>query len=163
MKKLVASLVVGFAFSATQAADIAVVDIEKLVQSSAYLKQQQQAFQQSVKPQTTQIEQLQKDLTALQQKAQSAAKISDAEKQKMSEEFETKARKLESLQQEVQSKAQTSMQATQKTFETRVKTAAEQLRQENKLDAVLNKTAVLAIDSKYDLTDKILQKVNAIK
>ena len=163
MKKLVASLVVGFAFSTTQAADIAVVDIEKLVQSSAYLKQQQQAFQQSVKPQTTQIEQLQKDLTALQQKAQSAAKISDAEKQKMSEEFETKARKLESLQQEVQSKAQTSMQATQKTFETRVKTAAEQLRQENKLDAVLNKTAVLAIDSKYDLTDKILQKVNAIK
>ena len=139
------------------------MDIEKLVQSSAYLKQQQQAFQQSVKPQTTQIEQLQKDLSALQQTAQTNTKLSDAEKQKMSAEFETKARKLETLQQEVQSKAQTSMQATQKTFETRVKTVAEQLRQENKLDAVLNKTAVLAIDSKYDLTDKMLQKVNAIK
>ncbi|ALH96230.1 OmpH family outer membrane protein [Acinetobacter equi] len=163
MKKLVASLIIGLAFSAAQAADIGVVDIEKLVQSSAYLKQQQQAFQQSVKPQTTQIEQLQKDLSALQQTAQTNTKLSDAEKQKMSAEFETKARKLETLQQEVQSKAQTSMQATQKTFETRVKTVAEQLRQENKLDAVLNKTAVLAIDSKYDLTDKMLQKVNAIK
>lgn len=81
----------------------------------------------------------------------------------MSEEFETKARKLESLQQEVQTKAQSSMQTTQKSFETRVKTAAEQLRQENKLDAVLNKTAVLASNPKDDLTDKMLQKVNAMK
>jgi outer membrane protein len=163
MKKLLLSLVVGLSFSAVQAADIGVVDIEKLVQNSDYLKQQQQTFQASVRTQTSQIEQLQKDLAALQQKAQAGAKLSDAEKKKMSEEFETKARKLESLQQEVQTKAQTSMQTTQKAFETRVKTAAEQLRQENKLDAVLNKTAVLASNPKDDLTDKMLQKVNSMK
>jgi len=162
MKKLALSLIVGLSFSVANAADIGVVDIEKVVQNSTYLKQQQQAFQASVKPQTTQIEQLQKDLGALQQKAQTA-KLTDAEKKKMSEEFETKAQKLESLQQEVQSKVQASMQATQTTFETRVKAVAEQLRQENKLDAVLNKTAVLAFNPKDDLTDKMLQKVNAVK
>ncbi|OTG82507.1 hypothetical protein B9T31_14510 [Acinetobacter sp. ANC 4558] len=162
MKKLALSLIVGLSFSVANAADIGVVDIEKVVQNSTYLKQQQQVFQASVKPQTTQIEQLQKDLGALQQKAQTA-KLTDAEKKKMSEEFETKAQKLESLQQEVQSKVQASMQATQTTFETRVKAVAEQLRQENKLDAVLNKTAVLAFNPKDDLTDKMLQKVNAVK
>lgn len=82
MKKLLLSLVVGLSFSAVQAADIGVVDIEKVVQNSDYLKQQQQAFQASVKTQTSQIEQLQKDLSALQQKAQAGAKLSDAEKKK---------------------------------------------------------------------------------
>ncbi len=49
------------------------------------------------------------------------------------------------------------------TFEARVKQAAEQLRKENNLDYVLNKNAVIASDTKDDLTDKMIQKVNAIK
>lgn len=162
MKKLVLSVLVGLSFSAAQAADYGVIDIEKVVQNSNYLKQQQQTLQQSVKPQTTQIEQLQKDLAALQQKAQTA-KLSDAEKKKMSDEFNGKVAQLEKLQQEVQAKVQASMQAANKTFETSVKTAAEQLRQENKLDVVLNKTAALAFDPKADLTDKMVQKVNSMK
>mgnify|MGYP003424098171 FL=1 len=67
------------------------------------------------------------------------------------------------LQQSVQSRVQTTIQNTNKTFEARVKQAAEQLRQENSLDLVLNKNAALAYDSKYDLTAKMIQKVNAIK
>lgn len=49
------------------------------------------------------------------------------------------------------------------TFETRVKQAGEQLRQENNLDFILNKNAAVAYDAKNDLTDKMIQKVNAIK
>lgn len=155
-------MLVGLSFTAAQAADFGVVDIEKVVQNSNYLKQQQQTLQQSVKPQTTQIEQLQKELAALQQKAQTA-KLTDAEKKKMSDEFQTKVAQLEKLQQEVQAKVQASMQTANKTFESQVKTVAEQLRKENKLDVVLNKTAALAFDPSTDLTDKMVQKVNAIK
>ncbi|WOE31892.1 MULTISPECIES: OmpH family outer membrane protein [unclassified Acinetobacter] len=162
MKKLILSMLVGLSFTAVQAADIGVVDIAKVVQSSSYLKQQESSLQQSVKPQTTQIEQLQKELTALQQKAQTA-KLTDAEKKKMTEEFQAKVTQLEKLQQDVQAKVQKSMQATNQNFETQVKTVAEQLRKENKLDAVLNKTAVLAFDPSSDLTDKMVQKVNAMK
>ncbi|MFC6052129.1 hypothetical protein A6M14_05165 [Acinetobacter sp. Ac_877] len=162
MKKILLALTIGLAFTAVQAADYGIVDVEKVVQGSTYLKQQQNTLQQSIKSQTTQIEQLQKDLAALQQKAQTA-KLTDAEKKKMSTDFEAKATQLNSLQQQVQSKVQTTMQATNTTFETRVKTAAEQVRKENKLDVVLNKNSVLASDVSADLTDKIIQKVNAIK
>ncbi|WP_163124322.1 OmpH family outer membrane protein [Acinetobacter portensis] len=162
MKKILLALTTGLAFTAVQAADYGIVDVEKVVQGSTYLKQQQNTLQQSIKSQTTQIEQLQKDLAALQQKAQTA-KLTDAEKKKMSTDFEAKATQLNSLQQQVQSKVQTTMQATNTTFETRVKTAAEQVRKENKLDVVLNKNSVLASDVSADLTDKIIQKVNAIK
>ena len=162
MKKILLALTTGLAFTAVQAADYGIVDVEKVVQGSTYLKQQQNTLQQSIKSQTTQIEQLQKDLAALQQKAQTA-KLTDAEKKKMSTDFEAKATQLNSLQQQVQSKVQTTMQATNTTCETRVKTAAEQVRKENKLDVVLNKNSVLASDVSADLTDKIIQKVNAIK
>ncbi len=46
---------------------------------------------------------------------------------------------------------------------TRLKQVAEQLRKENGLDVVLNKNSALAYDPKYDLTDKMIQKVNALK
>lgn len=67
------------------------------------------------------------------------------------------------MQQQVQATVQTRMQSVNKAFEGNLKRAAEQLRQENKLDVVLNKNSVLAYDAKYDLTDKMIQKVNAIK
>lgn len=161
MKKVLLALATGLAFTAVQAADYGIVDIDKVVQGSAYLKQQQSALQQSIKPQTTQIEQLQKDLAGIQQKWNAAK--SQAEVDKLKKDFDTKAAQVNTLQQQVQSKVQTTMQATNTAFETRVKTAAEQLRKENKLDLVLNKNSVLASDSNADLTDKIIQKVNAIK
>lgn len=162
MKKLILSMLVGLSFTTVQAAGLGVVDISKVAQSSTYLKQQEQSLKQSVNPQTMQIEKLQKDLAALQQKAQTG-KLSDAEKKKMAEEFQGKVTQLEKLQQEVQTQVQKSMQVANQTFETQVKTVAEQLRKENKLDAVVNKTAVLAFDPSSDLTDKMVQKVNAMK
>ena len=161
MKKVLLALATGLAFTAVQAADYGIVDIDKVVQGSTYLKQQQSALQQSIKPQTTQIEQLQKDLAGIQQKGNAAK--NQAEVDKLKKDFDTKAAQVNTLQQQVQSKVQTTMQATNTVFETRVKTAAEQLRKENKLDLVLNKNSVLASDSSADLTDKIIQKVNAIK
>ena len=161
MKKVLLALASGLVFTAAQAADYGIVDVEKVVQGSTYLKQQQSSLQQSIKSQTTQIEQLQKDLAGIQQKGSTAK--TQAEIDKLKEQFEAKAAQLNSLQQQVQSKVQATMQATNTTFETRVKTAAEQLRKENNLNLVLNKNSVLASDASADLTDKIIQKVNAIK
>ena len=58
---------------------------------------------------------------------------------------------------------QSSIQQVRSVFDGRVKQVAEQLRKENQLDVVLNKNSALAYDTKYDLTDKMIQKVNAIK
>ena len=144
----------------TNAAGLAVIDLAKVVESSTYLKQQNASLKQSVQPTSAKLEQLGKELEALQQKAKSA---NQADLQKITAQYQAKVGEFNSMQQGLQTKVQSSLQAMNTTFETRVKQAAEQLRKENNLDFVLNKNSAIASDAQYDLTDKMIQKVNAIK
>ena len=166
MKKTILSLAL-FGLSSmaavAHAAGYGVVSLERVVESSSYLKQQNLALQQSVKPQTTKLEQLAKELETMQQRAQQSNNLSDAEKQKMNTQFQTKLKEFNGLQQVVQTRVQAELQKINDGFETRLKQVAEQLRKENGLDVVLNKNSALAYDPKYDLTDKMIQKVNALK
>ncbi|MEQ1448986.1 OmpH family outer membrane protein [Acinetobacter lwoffii] len=165
MKKMMMAMSLALASVAplTQAASMGIIDLERVVEGSTYLKQQNTAFQQKIQPQTTKIEQLSKELEALQQRAQSNTKLSETEKQKMSAQYQAKLQELNQLQQSVQTNVQSSIQQIRIVFDARVKQIAEQLRRENNLDVVLNKNSALAYDAKYDLTDKMIQKVNAIK
>jgi Outer membrane protein (OmpH-like). len=81
----------------------------------------------------------------------------------MGQQYQTKLKELTDLQQKVQASVQGNIQSLNRTMDTRIKQVAEQLRTENKLDVVLNKNSALAYDPKFDLTDKMIQKVNAIK
>ena len=165
MKKMIMAMSLALASVAplTQAASMGVIDLERVVEGSTYLKQQNTIFQQKIQPQTTKIEQLSKELETLQQRAQSNTKLSETEKQKMSAQYQAKLQELNQLQQSVQTNVQSSIQQIRAVFDARVKQIAEQLRRENNLDVVLNKNSALAYDAKYDLTDKMIQKVNAIK
>lgn len=155
----------GLTVSATvNAAGLAVVDLAKVVESSTYLKQQNASLSQSVKPTSTRLEQLGKELESLQQKAQTdGQKMNQSDIQKLTAQYQSKLSEFNSTQQGLQTKVQSSLQAMNTTFETRVKQAAEQLRKENNLDFILNKNSTIASDAQYDLTDKMIQKVNSIK
>ncbi len=155
----------GLTVSATvNAAGLAVVDLAKVVESSTYLKQQNASLSQSVKPTSTRLEQLGKELESLQQKAQTdGQKMNQGDIQKLTAQYQSKLSEFNSTQQGLQTKVQSSLQAMNTTFETRVKQAAEQLRKENNLDFILNKNSTIASDAQYDLTDKMIQKVNSIK
>ncbi|MGE8542227.1 MAG: OmpH family outer membrane protein [Acinetobacter sp.] len=165
MKKIFGgtALLALMSISAAHAAGYGVVDLEKIVEQSAYIKQQNNSMQQQIQPQTAKIESLTKELEALQQRAQQGAKLPDAEKAKMTQQYQMKLQELNALQQKVQGTVESNIQALNKTMDSRIKQAAEQLRKENGLDVVLNKNSALAYDPKYDLTDKMIQKVNAIK
>ena len=160
MSLLVAGLV---STSVVHAAGYGVVDLEKVVENSTYLKQQNASLQQTVNPQTTKLEQLSKELEGIQQRAQQNPNLSEAEKQKMMTQYQTKLKEFNSIQQGVQTTVQSAIQVMNKTLDGRVKQVAEQLRKENNLDVVLNKNSAVAYDAKYDLTDKMIQKVNVIK
>ena len=160
MSLLVAGLV---STSVVHAAGYGVVDLEKVVENSTYLKQQNASLQQTVNPKTTKLEQLGKELEGIQQRAQQNPNLSEAEKQKMMSQYQTKLKEFNSIQQGVQTTVQSAIQVMNKTLDGRVKQVAEQLRKENNLDVVLNKNSALAYDAKYDLTDKMIQKVNVIK
>ena len=165
MNKILMSLLVAglVSTSVVHAAGYGVVDLEKVVENSTYLKQQNASLQQTVNPQTTKLEQLGKDLEGIQQRAQQNPNLSEAEKQKMMTQYQTKLKEFNSIQQGVQTTVQSAIQVMNKTLDGRVKQVAEQLRKENSLDVVLNKNSALAYDAKYDLTDKMIQKVNVIK
>lgn len=164
MRKIIKALAIASVSlsSMVHAAGYGVVDLEQVVENSVYLKAQNATLQQSIKPQTTRLEQLGKELEAMKQKAQTS-KLSEAEMQKMSAEYQTKLNELNGIQQGLQGKVQASLQVMNKTLDSRIKQVAEQLRKEGNLDVVLNKNSALAYDAKYDLTDKMVQKVNAIK
>lgn len=152
--------IAGLGLSAiAQAAGYGIVDLQKLVESSTYLKQQNASLEQSIKPQTIKLEQLSKEIEALQKSAQTQG----ANVQQINTQYQAKLTEFQTIQQGVQSRVQTTIQNTNKTFDARVNQVAEQLRQESNLDMILNKNAALAFDSKYDLTAKMIQKVNAIK
>ena len=142
------------------AAGLAVVDLAKVVENSTYLKQQNASLTQSIKPTSTKLEQLNKEIESLQQRAQSA---NQGDLQKLSAQFQAKVNDFTTTQQGLQAKVQSSIQASNNVFETRLKQAAEQLRKENNVDFILNKNTVIASDAQYDLTDKMIQKINAMK
>lgn len=163
-KVLMSILLAGLASSSMlHAAGYGVVDLEKVIENSTYLKQQNMSLQQSMKPQTSKLEQLGKELEAIQQRAQQNPNLAETEKQKMLTQYQAKLKEFNLIQQGLQATVQASIQVMNKTLDGRVKQVAEQLRKENNLDIVLNRNSALAYDPKYDLTDKMIQKVNVIK
>lgn len=163
-KVLMSILLAGLASSSMlHAAGYGVVDLEKVIENSTYLKQQNMSLQQSMKPQTSKLEQLGKELEAIQQRAQQNSNLAETEKQKMLTQYQAKLKEFNLIQQGLQTTVQASIQVMNKTLDGRVKQVAEQLRKENNLDIVLNRNSALAYDPKYDLTDKMIQKVNVIK
>ena len=165
MNKVLMSILLASIASSSMlhAAGYGVVDLEKVIENSTYLKQQNMSLQQSMKPQTSKLEQLGKELEAIQQRAQQNPNLAETEKQKMLTQYQAKLKEFNLIQQGLQTTVQASIQVMNKTLDGRVKQVAEQLRKENNLDVVLNKNSALAYDPKYDLTDKMIQKVNAIK
>ncbi len=164
LNKLMLGLGLTVASVAANAAGYGVIDLAKVVESSTYLKQQNASLNQSVKPTTTKLEQLGKELEGLQRQAQTQGqKMKEDEIKKLQSQYQSKLNEFNSTQQGLQSRVQTSLQSMNTTFETRVKQAAEQLRKENNLDFILNKNSTVAYDAKYDLTDKMIQKVNSMK
>lgn len=161
MKKLQALAVAAtLSLSGTAFADVGIVDFAKVIENSTYLKQQNQTLKQTVQPTVNKLEQLAKELESLQAKA---AQAKAGEVSKLEQQFKTKMTEFNSLQQQLQSSMQRGSQQMQTTFESRVTQVAEQLRVENKLDMIVERGSVLSFDKKYDLTEKVIQKVNAIR
>lgn len=161
MKKLQALAVAAtLSLSGTAFADVGIVDFAKVIENSTYLKQQNQTLKQTVQPTVNKLEQLAKELESLQAKA---AQAKADEVSKLEQQFKTKMTEFNSLQQQLQSSMQRGSQQMQTTFESRVTQVAEQLRVENKLDMIVERGSVLSFDKKYDLTEKVIQKVNTIR
>lgn len=164
MKHLMVAVATLVASSISFASSYGVIDFAKVIENSSYLKQQNESLNQSIKPTTTKLEQLSKELNALQEKANNeGGKLKESDMKKLEQEFQTKLADFNKTQQELQIRMQQSVRQMNSTIEGRILQVADQLRTENKLDVILERGAVLSYDKKFDLTDKAIQRVNAIK
>lgn len=164
MKK-VAVFVAGLMTSvASFAGGYGVVDYPKVIESSTYVKQQEVNLQNSVKADNTKLEQLRKELIALQQKTQTEAKnLKEADLKKLAQQYAAKAEEYAKTQHSIATKVQQGMRQIETTLNVRVLQVTDQLRSENKLDLILERGSVISYDKSSDLTDKVIQRLNAIK
>lgn len=164
IKHLLLLAVVSLTSTLSFASSYGVIDYAKVIENSSYLKQQNESLNQSIKPTATKLEQLSKELNALQEKANlESTKLKENELKRLEQEFQTKLADFNKTQQELQVRMQQSVRQMNSTIESRIVQIADQLRTENKLDIILERGAVLSYDKKFDLTDRVIQRVNAIK
>ncbi|KCX76295.1 outer membrane family protein, partial [Acinetobacter baumannii 754286] len=91
LNKLMLGLGLTVASVAANAAGYGVIDLAKVVESSTYLKQQNASLNQSVKPTTTKLEQLGKELEGLQRQAQTQGqKMKEDEIKKLQSQYQSK-------------------------------------------------------------------------
>ena len=78
MKKFLTALTLtALTSTVVNAAGYGVVDLERVVENSSYLKQQNSSFQQKIQPQSTKLDQLSKELQDLQQRLQTGDSVSN--------------------------------------------------------------------------------------
>lgn len=165
MRKLVVNSVLALGLMTTTAAfaeKYAVVDIQKAAADTNYMKQQTASLEAALKPQQQKQEALGKQLQALQQKAQTDARVmKEADLKKLEQEYATKMNEYNSTATGMQKRLQDTLENINKTVAPKIEAAVEDLRKQGGYSVILNRAAVVSLDPSIDLTSKVTQQVNA--
>lgn len=165
MRKLFISsfAVLGLVVSATAFAEkYAVVDFQKAASDTSYMKAQMASLEAAIKPQQQKHERLTKELTALQQKAQTDAKVmKDADLKKLEQDYNAKMNEYNSNAAGMQKRAQDTLANINKTLAPKIEQATEELRKAGGYSLIFKREAIASLDPAVDLTAQVTQKVNA--
>ena len=164
MRKLVVKSVLALSLMITTAAfaeKYAVVDVQKAAADTTYVKQQTASLEAALKPQQQKQEALAKQLQALQQKAQTDAKImKEADLKKLEQDYATKMNEYNATATGMQKRLQDTLENISKTVTPKIEKAVEDLRKQGGYSVILNRSAVVSLDPAIDLTSKVTQQVN---
>ena len=140
----------------------AVIDVQKAASDTTYMKSQMASLESALKPQQQNFERLTRELSALQQKAQTDAKVmKPAELSKLQQDYTNKQNEYNSTAAGIQKRAQDTLANINKTLAPKIEQATEELRKAGGYSAVFNRNAVVTLDPSIDLTSQVTQKVNA--
>lgn len=137
-----------------------VVDVQKAMLESNYVKAQLASRDQATKANVEKLSRLEKEIVALQQKAESG-KLPQAELEKLSKEHSSKIEEFNKNSLEIQKSFQQTQQLIERTLFPQVEKIIEELRVANGYDMILDRKLVLGVDKKLDLTSQVTQKINA--
>lgn len=146
--------------TASFAGGYGVVDVQKAMLESNYVKAQLASRDQATKANVEKLSRLEKEIVALQQKAESG-KLPQAELEKLSKEHSSKIEEFNKNSLEIQKSFQQTQQLIERTLFPQVEKIIEELRVANGYDMILDRKLVLGVDRKLDLTSQVTQKINA--
>lgn len=160
---LIAGLLTSFAMP-TLAGNVAVADSQAAIMATETAKKTFEKLNNDMKPQRDRLEQLRKDIAAIEEKFQKNASVmSDKDKRDLQKQAESKLNEFKNLADAVQKRANEVQQEMLKTLIPKTEVVVEEIRKAGNYDIIIEKKNVIFADPAVDITKKITEKLNAAK
>ena len=160
---LIAGLLTSFAMPAL-AGNVAVADSQAAIMATEMAKKTFEKLNNDMKPQRDRLEQLRKDIAAIEEKFQKNASVmNDKDKRDLQKQAESKLNEFKNLADAVQKRANEVQQEMLKTLIPKTEVVVEEIRKAGNYDIIIEKKNVIFADPAVDITKKITEKLNAAK
>lgn len=159
----VASLCVALT-SPVLAGNVAVADSQAAILATNVAKKTFEKLNSDMKPQRDRLEQLRKDISVIEEKFQKNASVmSDKDKRDLQKQAEAKINEFKGLADAVQKRANETQQEMLKTLIPKTEVVVEDIRKAGNYDIIIEKKNVIFATPEVDITQKITDKLNAMK
>ena len=160
---LIAGLLTTIAMPAL-AGNVAVADSQAAIMATETAKKTFEKLNNDMKPQRDRLEQLRKDIAAIEEKFQKNASVmNDKDKRDLQKQAESKLNEFKNLADAVQKRANEVQQEMLKTLIPKTEVVVEEIRKAGNYDIIIEKKNVIFADPAVDITKKITEKLNAAK
>jgi Skp family chaperone for outer membrane proteins len=146
------------------AGNVAVADSQAAILATNVAKKTFEKLNADMKPQRDRLEQLRKDIAVIEEKFQKNASVmSDKDKRDLQKQAEGKINEFKGLADAVQKRANETQQDMLKVLIPKTEVVVEDLRKAGNYDIIIEKKNVIFATPEADLTQKITDKLNAMK
>lgn len=148
----------------TFAGNVAVADSQTAIMATDAAKKTFDKLNADMKPQRERLESLRKDIAGYEEKFQKNASVmSDKDKRDLQKQAEGKINEFKGLADAVQKRANETQQEMLKVLIPKTEVVVEDLRKAGNYDIIIEKKNVIFATPEVDLTQKITDKLNAMK
>ena len=146
------------------AGNVAVADSQTAIMATEAAKKTFEKLNADMKPQRDRLESLRKDIAIFEEKFQKNASVmSDKDKRDLQKQAEGKINEFKGLADAVQKRANETQQDMLKVLIPKTEVVVEDLRKAGNYDIIIEKKNVIFATPEADLTQKITDKLNAMK
>ncbi|WP_068859793.1 OmpH family outer membrane protein [Perlucidibaca aquatica] len=161
---LVSVSAMSLAAAANAPTRIAVLDREAAILATNAAQAAQEKLATDMKPQRDKLEQLRKDIKAMEEKfVKEAAAMSERDKKALREQADQKANEFNSLVTLVQKRTQDAQQDLLNKLLPSMQSVLDEMRKSGNFDVILDRRGVIYVDPDLDLTKRVVDRLNAAK
>jgi len=161
-KLVMGALIAMLAMPAVAEMKIAVIDLRQAVFSSKAAEDFSELLQGELRSEENQVRQAQQEAQKLQDRLEKdGAMMNDAERERLSQEFDQKVRQFQQMKGRFDQAVNQRQQQFLQQARPLVDAAMEQILEEHQLDLILPSEAVVYVTPDRDLTEELIERLNA--